>query len=256
VLVKSLLRRRPSPALIIAVIALFISLSGVSYGVATGFIDSREILNNQVRSVDIRNNEIRTRDLRNNEVRGIDIRNSTIQSRDVAINAVRGEDVKEDTLAKVPSALLADSATTANSADNANSVSSLKIIPVTTVAEGADPVVLATHGPLTLSGVCAGGTLARLTVSTTEDNSATTGTNTNTFGGQTAEGSFEPDLDATDSPFQIAELGAGMSIRGYTVTTASAFAPSGKGFTGDVAMFRDQTGDGLCRFHGSLALQG
>ena len=119
---KSLLRRRPSPALIIAVIALFISLSGVSYGVATGFIDSREILNNQVRSVDIRNNEIRTNDLRNNQVRGIDIRNSTIQSRDIAINAVRGEDVKEDTLAKVPSALLADSATNADARVNAGEV--------------------------------------------------------------------------------------------------------------------------------------
>jgi len=120
--VKSLLRRRPSPALIIAVIALFISLSGVSYGVATGFIDSREIQNNQVRSVDIRNNEIRTKDLRNNEIRGIDIRNSTIQSRDIAINAVRGEDVKEDTLQKVPSALLADSATTADKAASADDV--------------------------------------------------------------------------------------------------------------------------------------
>ena len=60
-------------------IALFVSLSGVSYGVATGFIDSREIKNNEIRSLDIRNNEIRTRDLRNNEVRGIDIRNSTVQ---------------------------------------------------------------------------------------------------------------------------------------------------------------------------------
>jgi hypothetical protein len=127
---------------------------------------------------------------------------------------------------------------------------------VTTVAEGADPVVLATHGPLTLSGVCAGGTVATLTVSTTEDNSATTGTDTNTFSGQTAVGSVEPDLDVTDSPFQIAELGAGMAIRGYTVTTASAFAPSGRGFSGDVAMFRDSSGAGSCRFHGSLALQG
>jgi hypothetical protein len=251
--VKWLLGRRPSPAIVIAVIALFISLSGVSYGVATGFIDSREIQNNQVRSVDIRNNEIRTKDLRNNEIRGIDIRNSTVQSRDIAINAVRGEDVREDTLAKVPSALLADSATTASNADN---VSSLKIIPLTTVAEGADPVVLATHGPLTLSGACAAGASARLTVSTTEDNSAATGTNTTTLSGQTADGSFEPDLDAAESPFQIAELQAGMGIRGYTVTTASAFAPSGKGFSGDVAMYRDQTGDGLCRFHGSLALQG
>ena len=109
---KSLLRRRPSPAMLVALVALFVSLSGVSYGVATGFIDSREIKNNEVRSIDIRNNEIRTRDLRNNEVRGIDIRNSTVQGRDIALNTVTGEDVKEDTLQKVPSAMLADSATT------------------------------------------------------------------------------------------------------------------------------------------------
>jgi len=100
--------------MLIALIALFVSLSGVSYGVATGSIDSREIKNNEVRSLDIRNNQVRSRDLRNNEVRGIDIRNSTVQSRDIAINGVTGEDVKEDTLAKVPSALLADSATAAD----------------------------------------------------------------------------------------------------------------------------------------------
>jgi len=47
-----------------------------------------------------------------------------------------------------------------------------------------------------------------------------------------------------------------MSVRAYAVTTASAFAPSGKGFSGDVAMFSDSTGADSCRFHGSLALQG
>lgn len=238
---KWLLGRRPSPALVIAVIALFISLSGVSYGVATGFIDSREIQNNQVRSVDIRNNEIRTKDLRNNEIRGIDIRNSTIQSRDIAINAVRGEDVREDTLAKVPSALLADSATTASNADN---VSSLKIIPLTTVAEGADPVVLAAHGPLTLSAECgAGAVTARLFLATTEDNSAGAGNSTG-----------ETDLDSADPPAQIAEAG-GMSTEAYVASAVSGFAPSGKGFSGEVGIFRNQTDD-VCRFHGSLALQG
>jgi hypothetical protein len=120
--VKSLLRRRPSPAMVIALIALFVSLSGVSYGVATGFIDSREIKNNEVRSRDIRNNEIRTRDLRNNEVRGIDIRNSTIQSQDIALNAVTGNDVKEDTLQKVPSAATADTATSAGSVNGVQPV--------------------------------------------------------------------------------------------------------------------------------------
>jgi hypothetical protein len=248
--VKSLLARRPSPALVISLIALFLSLSGVSYGVATGFIDSREIKNNEVRSLDIRNNEVRTRDLRNNEVRGIDIRNSTVQGRDIALNTVTGEDLNESTLGKVPSAA---------SADSAGSVSSLTIIPRTTVAEGALPVTLATHGPLTLSGECAAGTLARLRVSTTENDSAATGTSTPTGTGTpvyTATGSQDSDLDIGDSPFRIAQLEAGMSIRGYTVTTASALAPSGKGFSGAVALFRDSAGAGSCSFHGSLALQG
>jgi hypothetical protein len=258
--VKSILRRRPSPALVISMVALFVSLSGVSYGVATGFIDSREIKNNEVRSIDIRNNQVRTRDLRNNEVRGIDIRNSTVQGRDIALNTVTGEDVREDTLQKVPSALLADNATSAANATSADGVKTLKIIPVTTLAEGAQPVTLATHGPLTLSGECATGPIARLTVSTTENDAAATGTATATTTAPspvyTATGFQDNDLDTAESPFRIAQLEAGMSFRGYTVTTASAFAQSGKAFSGDVAMFSDPSGAGSCRFHGSLALQG
>ena len=252
---KSILRRRPSPAMVVSLIALFVSLSGVSYGVATGFIDSREIKNNEIRSLDIRNNQVRTRDLRNNEVRGIDIRNSTVQGRDIALNTVTGEDVREDSLAKVPSALLADSAA---SATTAGSVATLKIIPVTTVAQGATPVTLATHGPLTLSGECAAGTVvASLSVSTAENDSAVAGSSTSSGTGTTwsGVGSQDPDVDSADGRVEIAELSAGMNVRGYTVTTASAFAPSGKGFTGEVALYRDSAASS-CRFHGSLALQG
>jgi hypothetical protein len=111
--VKSMLSRRPSPALVISCIALFVSLGGVSYGVATGFIDSREIKNNQVRSKDLRNNGIRTFDIRNNEVRGFDIRNSSVQGRDVALNTLTGADVSEQDLEKVPSAAVADTAASA-----------------------------------------------------------------------------------------------------------------------------------------------
>jgi hypothetical protein len=153
--VKSLLRRRPSPAMVIALIALFVSLSGVSYGVATGFIDSREIKNNEVRSLDIRNNEIRTRDLRNNEVRGIDIRNSTVQSRDIAINGVTGEDVKEDTLAQVPSALLADSATKATSADDVGGLTLRRI--TYSAATGSAFVEILNVGGLKLEARCNNG---------------------------------------------------------------------------------------------------
>jgi hypothetical protein len=107
--------RLPSPALVIACVALFVSLGGVSYGVATGFIDSREIKNNTIRSKDVRNNTLRTFDVRNNEVRGFDIRNSTIQGRDVAFDTITGADVSEGSLGKVPSAGTADNATTAGS---------------------------------------------------------------------------------------------------------------------------------------------
>jgi hypothetical protein len=236
--VKRILRRRPSPAMVVAMIALFVALGGVSYGFATGSIDSREIKNNEVRSLDLRDNQIRSRDIRNNEVRGIDIRNSTIQSRDIAINAVRGEDVKEDTLAKVPSAMLADSATSATSAD---SVTSLKIIPQTTVAEGADPATLASHGPLTLLGKCAASgpdTVASLAVRTSENNSAADG-----------EDADAPDIDAgtTSTPLATA---TSPGVQGSEIV---ASAPSGKAFAGVVSAHATS---GSCKFHGFVTLQG
>ena len=96
--------RRPSPALVIACLALFVSMGGVSYGFATGEIDGREIKNGAVTNLDIRNGTVVTKDLRNNEVRGADIRNSTIGGRDVAFNTLGGNDIKESTLTKVPDA--------------------------------------------------------------------------------------------------------------------------------------------------------
>jgi hypothetical protein len=125
--VKSLLRRRPSPALVISLIALFVSLGGVSYGFATGSIDSRELKNNDVRTKDLRNNDIRTRDLRNNEVRGLDIRRSTIRGSDVGLNTLTGDDVRESSLGKVASATRADAAASAASATTAGSVGGMTV---------------------------------------------------------------------------------------------------------------------------------
>ncbi len=107
--------RRPSPALVIACIALFVAMGGVSYGVATGSIDSREI----------RNGAVTTKDLRNNEVRGRDIRNSTIGGRDVAFNTLSGNDIRESGLRQVPSAAFAGSAVNAVNAGNAGNANTL-----------------------------------------------------------------------------------------------------------------------------------
>ncbi len=55
---------RPSPAMVVAGLALFAALGGTSYAVATGSIDSREIKNNSVRSADVRNGSLLQKDFR------------------------------------------------------------------------------------------------------------------------------------------------------------------------------------------------
>ena len=75
---------RPSPALVVALIALFVALGGTGYAAATGSIDSREI--------------------KNSTIRGKDVRNSSLTGGDVKNNSLRGSDVAESSLGQVPSA--------------------------------------------------------------------------------------------------------------------------------------------------------
>jgi hypothetical protein len=90
----------PSPALVISLVALFVSLGGVSYAVATGSIDSREI----------KNNTVRTGDIRNNTITGRDIRTATITSGDVRNDTLLGRDILESSLGAVPTATRATTA--------------------------------------------------------------------------------------------------------------------------------------------------
>jgi len=77
-----------SPATVLAGLALFVSLGGVSYGVATGSINSREIQNGTVQS----------RDVRDGALQGRDIGNGTLRSRDVEDGVLSGADVRDGSL--------------------------------------------------------------------------------------------------------------------------------------------------------------
>jgi hypothetical protein len=68
----------PSPAMAVAGIALFVSLGGVSYGLATGAIDSREVKNNSLRSRDVRNGALTGRDMGNDRVGGGAVKESSL----------------------------------------------------------------------------------------------------------------------------------------------------------------------------------
>jgi hypothetical protein len=88
---------RISPASALALVALFVSLGGVSYAAAT--IGSAEIKDNSIRSKDVRN--------------------KTLVGKDVKANALGGNQVDEGKLGKVPSAATADSAQEAANAQSA-----------------------------------------------------------------------------------------------------------------------------------------
>jgi len=97
-MVNRIFSNLPSPALIIACIALFGALGGGAYAAATGSIDSREIKNNTVRGKDIKNGSIRNPDFKNGTLRGQEAKR----------NGFGGGAIKESTLGKVPSAAAAD----------------------------------------------------------------------------------------------------------------------------------------------------
>ena len=157
--------RRPSPAMAVALLALFCSLGGVSYAVATGSINSREIKNNTIRSKDIRNNnvrakdlrnnDVRTGDLRNNDVRGRDVRNGTLTGGDVGANQLTGEDILESSLGTVFRASGASAVDTLKTSGAPKRVASSASNAVEATARAAATAVpLLTAGPFDLYGKC------------------------------------------------------------------------------------------------------
>jgi hypothetical protein len=50
--------RLPSPAMVVAAVALFSSLGGVSYGLATGSVNGREVKNRSLTGKDVKRNSI------------------------------------------------------------------------------------------------------------------------------------------------------------------------------------------------------
>ncbi len=94
---KRILSRKPSPALAVSFIALFVALGGVSYGVATGSITSREIKDNTLRAEDIRANAITESEVRRRSLDGTDIKIERVGG-----NAVKEQVLELEKIGKIP----------------------------------------------------------------------------------------------------------------------------------------------------------
>ena len=70
---KALLRHKPSPAMVVALIALFVALGGSAYAGVTLSRDS-------VRTVHIKNNAVTAPKIKRNAVRASDIRANAVRA--------------------------------------------------------------------------------------------------------------------------------------------------------------------------------
>ena len=74
--------RFPSPAVVLASLALLLSLTGTA--VAGALITGAQIADNTVGNRDLRNNDVRSIDVRNNGLKSIDVMNGTLRKVDFA----------------------------------------------------------------------------------------------------------------------------------------------------------------------------
>jgi hypothetical protein len=81
---KAMLSRRPSAAMVVALIALFAAMGGVGYAAAT--IDSGDIVNNSIRSKDVHNRDLRAGDIKQtNSVTGPKLGSIVVRTETVSV---------------------------------------------------------------------------------------------------------------------------------------------------------------------------
>ena len=79
-------RHLPSPAMIVALVALFVALGGAAYAGVT-------LSNNSVKSATIKNGEVKTADLANSAVTNLKLKNNAVNSAKVKNGSLEAADL-------------------------------------------------------------------------------------------------------------------------------------------------------------------
>ncbi|HWJ42319.1 MAG TPA: hypothetical protein VNR67_02700 [Solirubrobacterales bacterium] len=123
---------RPSPALAIACLALFMALTGSAFavGIAKNSVRSAQIVDGTVRTVDLRDNAVNAPKIAPNAVGGEEIAENAVESAEVAQDALTNQDLGA---ASVASSEVADqSLTAADLGPNSVAASELGAVTVRT----------------------------------------------------------------------------------------------------------------------------
>lgn len=146
-------RQKITYANVVATLALFIALGGVSWAAV-------KLPKNSVGSAQIKKNAVAASEIKKNAVAGSEIKTNAITSSDVKNNALTGSDINAGTLGKVPSAGNADRAASAGSVDTLAAVSK-RVAPSFSggssqddARQNASEVPLGSNGQVSIYGKC------------------------------------------------------------------------------------------------------
>jgi hypothetical protein len=226
--------RRPSPALVISIIALVMAMGGTGYA-----------------ALKLPKNSVGSPQLKKNAVTGSKVKNASLTGADIKNGSLKGTDVNLGSLGTVPSAnkaKSADNATHAGSADSAgvaNELAFAKHFDFTIGPNAPGGMDFLTIGPFTLTAFCeinnANNDTATLQIRSTEDHFALDG-----------------GPEANDNPANTEETlrtstatPTGTPNIEYSSITSGAIAPSGAQFWGLFPVHVNPPGQaGKCRFQG------
>jgi hypothetical protein len=151
----------PSPAMIVAFVALVAALSGTAVALpGRNLITSDDIRRGAVKNADIGRGAVSSTKLRNRVVTNAKLANGAVGTAKIANDAVTGEKVNEGTLGQVPSAAAAATATNAANAANAQQINGLgatKILLIDRSSGSVGEQTIYNANGLILRGSCAAG---------------------------------------------------------------------------------------------------
>ncbi|HVY77177.1 MAG TPA: hypothetical protein VG898_01580 [Solirubrobacterales bacterium] len=166
---------RPSPALVIACVALFAALTGsaIAAGVGKNTVRSPQIVNGTIRTVDLRDNAVATGKIAPNAVAAGKIAPDAVDTTEIVENGVESSDVAPDSLtagdlapASVASSEVADQSLSADDL-GPNSVGSSELQAGSVRANDLGPIVAVSNSTTINTGAnasvsvnCPAGTVA------------------------------------------------------------------------------------------------
>lgn len=90
---------RPSPALVVACLALFMALAGSAVAAKVASVSSRQIVDGTVRTVDLRDNAVNSPKIANATVTADDLGTDSVNSDEIVKDAVKSDEIAENAVA-------------------------------------------------------------------------------------------------------------------------------------------------------------